>query len=70
MPKRKAVKKVGEGTALLDPDVSGFKEMCAATKDLIAGLDSYTKRDIGSALQQVEFALQNLEKAKAKLMKV
>lgn len=83
MPKRKAVKKVSESPVNLETmgealaksayDAKlpgGFQELCRGTKDAIFAIDRYTRKDVGGCLQCIEFAIQQLEMAKAKLMKI
>lgn len=77
--KRKAVKKVsespvnletmGEALAKAAKLPGGFPELCRGTKDAIFAIDRYTRKDVGGCLQCIEFAIQQLECAKAKLMK-
>lgn len=69
MPKRKAVKKVSE-VMKTNPYTSGFRELCQAMKDTMAAGSLYVDGDIGGCLNQIEFALQQLEIAKEKMMKI
>lgn len=68
MPKRKKPKKVTKDLA--DSTVWAHTHLWQAARDIKHAQDQFIDSDFGGCLQNVEFALQELETAKAKLMKV